>query len=522
MAAEDFRRSRSTSVPDLAELGAVTEFSAVPPISYATAPNAPIYRAIMRIFHENREVYGQLLSPATVQERLAQRTGTAVGFDALCLYLEQLDRWGAVVSRQDTTRVQVASELIRKQLIYDITPAGELCERFLEDIDNLRDHTGSLQAQRLPDILTELKRIADALSQPEPDGALLSNALTNLVGALAELREGSNAFMRDLSRLEHSTDALDEDRFNDYKQQVIDYLLGFHRNLDLYAHRISATIDEIEGLGVERLIDLVAGVREAPQYDLTPAEVRARSASAARRQWQGVRSWFAYEDGQAHFQLLNSKIHDAIEWILRTVQRLKERRSQRIDRSQEYRHLARLFHTGSDDEAHALFHAAFGLSAPRHFGCPEEDPELVDGQRSFWTAPAVPIEAHLRNPARRVSGAGRGVRIGSNEMAQQALHERRIRERAELEQALRRLAVNRTLSLSDIGSLGQIEFEHLLAWLGRALEAAAEPDGARRAESSDGTVLIVLRRPVDPAATTTLTTPSGRFTGPDYLLEIRR
>src|SRR3954454_956197 len=69
-------------------------FSPVPAISYATAPSAPVYRAIMRIFYLNRQEYGPHLSPADVAAQLRVRFGLDHDGDALAADLEQLRAWG--------------------------------------------------------------------------------------------------------------------------------------------------------------------------------------------------------------------------------------------------------------------------------------------------------------------------------------------------------------------------------------------------------------------------------------------
>lgn len=498
----------------------VSLFAPVPQISYATAPNAHTYRAIMRIVYENREAYGQPLHPAQVADQLRSRYGVELDDDAVASLLAQLAQWQVLDARQDATRVHRASDLVRKQLTYDITAAGEHCERFLAAFDTLVDEAGSLQGQRLNDILTELRRLHSEMTGSQPDPAALQAALTNLVAALDELRRGSRTFLRELQQLTHANDALDESAFSAYKQQVVDYLLGFRTALEQRADAISRAVADVEAAGVEQMLALVASIQAAPQYGVSQQESHRRALEPLRRQWRGVRSWFSEADGQPEFRLLDNKLTEAIEWILRTVQRLTERRSQRVDRSEEYRHLARLFAGSSDEDCHAIFHAAFGLFPPRHFGCPAEDPELVDASTSFWDAPAVPIEAHLRNPVRRARGAGRGSRVIDNDLARHALRERRLREREQLDLALRQLTSDRPLRLSDVGTLDEVAFDHLLSWLGRALETPPAA-GRRQAESSDGSVLIVLRNPDEPGRRTTLSTPVGDFTGPDYELEIR-
>lgn len=491
-------------------------------VAYAAAANAHVYRPIMRLLYENRQQYGQHLPPAQVAEQLRRRHGIERDLDEVASDLDQLMRWGAVEAQHDATRARRASELVRRQFVYDITPAGELTERFLEALDGLVEQAGSLQGTRLPAILQELSGLAEELDRTQPDAAALQRALTNLVAALEELRVGASDFMRELAKVMHSSEALDEDAFHAYKGRVLEYLEGFRLDLERFAGPIARAIDAVEERGVERMVDLIAAIEEAPAYDVSPEESRRRAAVQRRNAWRGVRNWFIPSAGQAPpFALLDSKLLDAIGWILRAVQRLKERRSQRVDRSVEYRHLARLFESASEDECHALYAAAFGLYAPRHFGAPEEDPELTPPQRSFWEAEPPPVEAHLRNPDRRAPGSGRGAALTDNSMARELLRTRRERERRELSQALRRFAGRGALRLSEIGSLDETEFAHLLSWLGRALESSRDAHGRLCAESSDGLATVVLTPPPEAVPTVALETPRGRFNTPDYLIEVQ-
>jgi Protein of unknown function (DUF2397) len=64
-----------------------------------------------------------------------------------------------------------------------------------------------------------------------------------------------------------------------------------------------------------------------------------------------------------------------------------------------------------------------------------------------------------------------------------------------------------------------LEFRHLLSWLGRALDAAADPTGARRAESQDGLVRLELRPPAD-RVLVEIRTPDGTLAAPNYEIEV--
>lgn len=491
-------------------------------VAYATAPNAHIYRPIMRLFYENRQQYGQHLPPSSVAEQLRRRFGIDRSLDDVVGDLEYLVRWRALEAQHDSSRARTASELVRRHFVYDITAAGELTERFLEHLGGLVEQAGSLQGTRLPAILQELTRLTEELDRPEPDPQVLQSALTNLVAALDELHSGANDFTRELAKVMHATEALDEDAFHAYKSRVLEYLEGFRADLERFANPIAAGIAAVEEQDVERLVGLIASIEQAPAYNVSDEEARRRVAVLRRNQWTGVRNWFVGSRSQPPpFQRLDESLLEAIGWILRAVQRLKERRSQRVDRSVEYRHLARAFAQSTDAACHALYAAAFGLYGPRHFGAPEEDPGLTSAQCSFWEAPVPHIEAHLRNPERRAPGQGRGAQMVDNTVAQEALRQRRAREREELAQAVRRFAGKGAVQLSDIKRLDDTEFSHLLNWLGRALESGRDDQGRLRAESSDGSASITLSAPSSPEPTVILDTPRGRFHTPDYELEIQ-
>jgi uncharacterized protein (TIGR02677 family) len=489
--------------------------------TYTNAENAHIYRPLMRLLFENRQEYGQPLSPGQLSERLRERYGIGRGVEELGLDLQGLERWGAAESQHDATRAKRASDLVRKQFIWDITPAGELTERYLEQLDSLVEQVGSLQSSRLPVILQELGQLSEELAKPNADPATLQRSLTNLVATLEELRTGASRFMRDLARVMQSATPLDEEAFHDYKSRVLEYLEGFRADLERFGGRIKHAIDAVEEQGVDRMVDLIVSLEEAPTYGISAEEARRSAATHRRNAWKGVRNWFVGSaEHEPPFALLDAKLVEAIGWILRAVQRLRERRSQRVDRSMEYRHLARLFNAAPDAECHAIFAAAFGVYAPRHFGAPEEDPELVPPQRSFWEAPVAVIETHLRNPDRRAPGQGRGAKPPDNAAAQAAMRRRREQERRELRSVLQRFSGRGAMRLSDIGDLDETAFSHLLGWLGRALEAGESADGELKAESTDGLASITLRPPVDRERRVTLETPRGRFQTPDYRLEV--
>ena len=76
------------------------------------------------------------------------------------------------------------------------------------------------------------------------------------------------------------------------------------------------------------------------------------------------------------------------------------------------------------------------------------------------------------------------------------------------------------LRLEQLRRLDALEFRHLLRWLGRALDAAADDSGTRRAESQDGLVRLELRPPAEPTRLVEIATPEGTLAAPNYEIEV--
>ncbi len=94
--------------------------------------------------------------------------------------------------------------------------------------------------------------------------------------------------------------------------------------------------------------------------------------------------------------LLRQRACKAIPDLLATISVLQERRAGRSYRSADFRTLARWFaQAPSEDDAHRLWRAAFGLSPSRHFS--GEPPEGADTGESWLDAPSQVISARLRS-----------------------------------------------------------------------------------------------------------------------------
>jgi uncharacterized protein (TIGR02677 family) len=492
--------------------------------SYLTSPNSVRYRQIMQSLLHRRS-FRLRLTAAQISDLLWELFERRPSADELEADLEQLYRWEAVERQQDTSAAATTVDFKRKRFTYDITAQGEIAERAALALDSSERRIGALDRARLEAMLADMRLLAAATAVSPMDGQQLATLMDALHSKLIALRDSATGFMRDLGQVMGFEEAISEQTFTAYKNKVVDHLSGFKAAQTRTEPEFERLIGEIEAVGIQRLCQQAASADPPPRYDMTVDEVIAVRIETLLEQWSAVRHWFVGNDReQPPWRELDRSLSDAIAWIVQTAQRLLDRRQQRVDRSAEYRHLARLFADADDSECHALYSAVFGLFSPRHLSVREEDPELTSARQSWWDGARAPVETHLRRPTSRDPGAGRTASINDFSEARERLRARRQRERAELEAARARFAGRGPLNVADFADLEASEFAHLLGWLGRATEAPRSADGRKVADSADGSVRIALTLP-DTAEGTTLPptvelrTAAGVLRCPDFQVE---
>lgn len=496
-------------------------------LRYATAEDAETYRRIMRVLYLEHHAFGLRLRPAQVADRLRERYALSVEVDWLEERLGALHRWGAVEQDHDASLASTAAEWRRNRYTYDVTPAGRLTEELLQQLDALGEEIGRLDTTRLPSIRDALATLARELRADDPDGARLRTLFERLLAEVEALHAGALTFMRSLADLMRTVEQVGEDEFERGKGALLEHLQGFRHSRMRHSAEILSLIDEIETSGSSQLMQRIVDAEQfvALPGGATVAQQQARRHAELLERWHGLRAWFVGDDaGGSPWRTLNDQVVDAIRAVLAIAERLIERRSLRVDRAGVLLHLAGRVHTAPPGEASAWLRAAFGLRSPRHVGVPEADPDqIADRGRTSWLqAPPAPVVAHLRIPGMRTPGTGRGARVRDLSDSRRRFEERRIAERRELDALLGRMRARGRVQLSALQGVDSREFHHLLGWIGRAYESPAHADGSRRATSTDGRAVIVLRPPTDPRRERArLCAPHGTLDTPDFAIELR-
>lgn len=486
--------------------------------AYTVEPNAPLYRALARVFAEAKARYRIQLRPAAVSEEL-ERMGyrEPLSPEDLDRALEQLVGWGNLRRSHDTARVTTLEDFRRRQYRYQLTPAGEAAERAVGAVLDALATSGSLQSVMLSAILANLEELLRAAKDPSPDAVRLARALFDANQQFEALAENASTF---LGRLHEAIDAGEAgtEAFILYKQAVLEYLEKFIGELAAVAPRISDTLTEIERRGTERLLRLAATVDAAP----TPDGVETAYAALVRR-WQGMVAWFQGDASEpATVEALRAAARSAIGRILQVLERIHQKRFRRVNRAADLLRLAHWFEEcgerGDAEAAHRLFDVAFGLGGARHFGGVHEDPDTVASGTSWWQARPVPVAPMLRAGGRG-GNVGRAAAVEDLSKVRRELAARQREQSAAQERALALFAGRGALDLAQLPRLDKDQLALLLSLLDRLLTRRPDELGRRRASSRDGRLRLRLDAPAG-TEPVVVVTETGRLRLPGYTLTV--
>jgi uncharacterized protein (TIGR02677 family) len=358
----------------------------------ATETNAPAYAAILSVLVTAKERYEVQVRTELVAEELARLghdPGQVVGL------LEQLRTWGNVTSQWDTSRVRRLEDFRRRRELWQLTAAGHAAHDAIVAVLGAAEQAGSLQRALFRDIRENLTALAEAMD--EQDATAVYLRLRDLDGALRDLAANARDFHATIGALrrEHEVDPA---RFLAYKSLLIDYLQEFLDDLLRYRVLIAAQVAGVEARGVDRLAKLAAEGDDSRNI-FTDDDLAARWEG----RWRGLAAWFVPPPGdRTGAERLSDATIAAIRDLMALLRRLTESATRPITRASELLHLARWFcRLETENQAHELFDAAFGMGRTQHFSLTASDPEAVGPTTSWWEAPPVDVPMTLRRYGRR-------------------------------------------------------------------------------------------------------------------------
>ncbi len=500
--------------------------------AYLNSEKAALYRAVMLTFLHAKTRFALHMRPSDVLREIAGTAPAAgesppdvgailMGHGDVETALRQLCEWGNLEAHPDTAEVQTVEEFYRPRFLYQLTVAGEAAERALAIFEKTLRQPGELKTAALGDIRVLLGELADLGDAPQPDEGKVHRALLALVQRFEDLTSQAQRFIGSLQRA-IDLHGVEMEAFLAYKRNLIDYLEKFIGELTIATADIALAVERVESRGVDRLLAIAAGRDIADSLNADAVALAEHVAQWTLR-WRGFKSWFVAPAGEAsQAAVLRGLARRAIPNLLLAITGMNDRRAARSDRVTDLRTLARWFaECQTDDQAHQLWRAAFGLSPARHMAIDAatldaRDQTPVANSTSWLDAPPLLISPKLRATGRTTRGRHNSNIIDRTE--DRRMLERLSREQAaELALAQERLASFGRARISDIGRLDRAEFDLFLEMLGQALARKTRPDETVEATSSDG-MMTIRMEPTRDGRGATLHTPDGTFSGQDHFV----
>ena len=407
---------------------------------YVTADNRLAYLWVLRAFDAARANYQVLLHTSEVTTALAGLHAVHPDCPApadleLPRLLDALVDWGVLDRSQDGTRATTLAEYRNRHSVYQFTEAGYRAHRAVESVLSATMDDTTLSRLVFADLLADLAALATA--NAAGDAEEVYRKLNRLDRVLADIAERAARFYHMLGDLSRTNDVRPE-TFLAHKDALLVHLRDFHDELQRYTPRLREAVYAVEDTGLDRMIEAAAEADE--RIFRTPVE----RLDDWRRRWSGLRSWLAPPgaDQLSEADRLADATISAIGDVLALLRRVTESRRGGVSRESQLRHLAAWFTAvGTQDAAHALFDATFGLGAPRHVSVGHADPEAIPTRHSWWEAPAVELSRTLVEAGRLPGqGNGRPARLDRGDDRRTALRQRQLAEEQRLAAAAAELA----------------------------------------------------------------------------------
>ncbi|MFS8099300.1 TIGR02677 family protein [Lentzea alba] len=448
---------------------------------FTTAERAELHTAVLRAFGVANEHMETSLTLDDLQLRLRDvGWSEQVTDDELTASANALRQWGLVECTQHR---------------YGLTKHGEAAYAGIQHALHTLTSSGALQT-------AVLDAIADRLAELSAPTERVFAALMELEGHLQTLQTNTAQFNADLQRLlkqEH-----DLATFQDVKRTTITYLRDFIADLDARKHQIREAVGKVPATVHEQAKER-AGLYQDDDWLRQRAE-----------RWQNLKAWF--HDTPSKADELQDVARKAIVQLLRVLDRISEQRRRPTNTAADFKALAHWFaKTSTEDEAHELFNAAFGLHPARHAHLAHADGELIPSGEPWHNTPPVRLSPQLRKTGKQEHIGSTG-KIRNVDEVRRNRREQAEREREELEHAWGQIQTDGPVRISTLKELDHDTFHRLIDLVGRALGSDPDSTGTRTAGTSDGRMQINLR---NARGWATITTQKGTLSGPDYVIDVQ-
>ena len=486
-------------------------------LRYAVNDEALVYVAIMRTFTGGLSGLLSDQSSAEVATRLCEQ-GLDVDAEVADARLSYLVEHGNLARSPRETEARSLRDYLHNRARYQLTQRGELVHRHVEDLLDYSETAREVSSEMLGGILTglldldQLDDAALAVADPDEVARRIGTVFAQFERLVASTREFYTYLTQVLSRYD-----LDRSEFQAFKGALLDYLQRFVDEVSRHMPQVADALGRVEprvaalcsrANAGQRLLDLDGrAARRAPGLD--PAD------------WDGLHAWFAGGAGRdSDADGVRRLATEAMRALLTNLRRIASSGERERSRYGDLLRLARWFDEADDDQAHALWVAAFGLYSCRHLGfAAGGDDDPVAPTASWWSAPVADVPVMLRKQGERKVAGRSGRREDFSAAKAARLADRAHQERLRAESLAEIAALAGASGRAELGRV-RVSNESRRQLLDLYARALAAGDAGRGGDGGAGAdvVVEVLRTP---GRGTVVASPVGTMALVDLTLVVR-
>ena len=335
--------------------------------AYLSADKFSLYRPIMRILYNEKEMFNSQLSTEEILDKVRQYNEFAdITIDELKLALNQLTDWGNLVPMQDPRRAATIEEYKNKMYRYSLSEYSIKIERMTIELENLFSEGNTLSSSLLLRIDGYLRDIDKMIE--EKDLKKVYEWWNNLQIDFRRINQNYSDYIHAFYSVSGEKMLRSVD-FIQHKDKFVDYLRDFIRILQKYSVIIEKTLLGIsENTRAQLLYKVLQSEIEQPRTNADDfgAETAREKING---QWSALYNWFVTYDSKISTCGMAMEYTDQIiRKILTNAVMIMQLRSSGISRKQSYKKYMEMFASCKDiNEAHCLSAHVFGAMNTAHY-----------------------------------------------------------------------------------------------------------------------------------------------------------
>lgn len=345
----------------------INKMNGISVTSYLNAPEAFLYRTIMRILYREKESYNSQLSTDDIFLKLRNYEGhSEVSMEKLKLALSQLTAWGCLLPMQDPRRVKTIEEYQNKIYRYSLTEEAVIVERMTIELENMFSEGTTLSSSllsRIDNVVSDIPFVMDTKSGQE-----LNEWWKNLREDFRRLSTNYSDYLHSFCSVKGEK-LISSVEFLLHKDKFIEYLRNFITQLQRYSVKIENNLKKLSSERKNRLLEkLVESEQKIPRtnYDTQNSE---DIKNKIYTDWNSLYQWFVSESGRE--SVCNNAMeytNDIIRKMVNNAVLLMELQSSGISKKHEYQKYMQMFADCQNmDEAHCLSAHIFGVMNVFHY-----------------------------------------------------------------------------------------------------------------------------------------------------------